>query len=201
MMVTPIQQRVYEFVKKFIAKKGHSPSLTEIAQGIGISAKSKSLISRCVHALREQNLLDLAEGRYRQIQLKSESPFTIPLVGRIAAGSPIEAIQENETIDMAELFGKKKHDDIFALKVKGDSMIEEGIFDGDMVLCKKTNTADKGSIVVALIDNSDATLKRIYYLDNNKIKLCPANATLKPKIYDASRVSIQGLFVGLLRLS
>lgn len=200
-MVTPIQQRVYEFIKKFIAKKGHSPSLTEIAAGIGISAKSKSLISRCVHALREQNLLDLAEGRYRQIQLKSESPLAIPLIGRIAAGSPIEAIQEDETIDMAEIFGKNKREEVFALKVKGDSMIDEGIFDGDMVLCQKTNTAEKGSIVVALIDNNEATLKRIYYLDNGQVKLSPANPTLKPKVYDARRVTIQGICIGLLRLS
>jgi repressor LexA len=200
-MVTPIQQRVYEFIKKYIAKKGHSPSLTEIAAGIGISAKSKSLISRCVHALREQNMLDLAEGRYRQIQLKSESLLAIPLIGRIAAGSPIEAIQEHETLDMAEIFGKNKREEVFALKVKGDSMIDEGIFDGDMVLCQKTNTAEKGSIVVALIDNNEATLKRIYYLDNGQVKLCPANPTLKPKVYDARRVTIQGICIGLLRLS
>jgi repressor LexA len=200
-MVTPIQQRVYEFIKKFIAKKGHSPSLTEIAAGIGISAKSKSLISRCVHALHEHNLIDLAEGHYRQIQLKNPSPLAIPLIGRIAAGNPIEAIEEQETLDMAEIFGKNKRDEVFALKVKGDSMIDEGIFDGDMVLCKKADTADKGAIVVALIDSNEATLKRIYYMDNSKIKLCPANPALKPKIYDAHRVTIQGICIGLLRLN
>jgi repressor LexA len=120
----------------------------------------------------------------------------LPLMGSIAAGSPIEAITQQETIDVSQIFlGPNR----FALRVKGDSMIDEGILDGDIVVCEKADNASNGQIVVALIDNEQATLKRLQRNQNNSITLLPANAKHKPQSYPADRVNIQGIFVGLLR--
>jgi repressor LexA len=190
------QQKVYDFIKAFITQHNYSPSLIEIAQGIGI--RSKSLISRYVHALVKADAIELAAGQYRQIRLKVEKA-AIPLVGCIAAGRPIEAINNMEQLDIVNLLQEKARLGPYALRVKGDSMIEEGIFDGDIVVCYPRTKASNGEIVVALIDEQEATLKRIKYTANNTITLCPANATLSPIAYSAERVRIQGIYMGLLR--
>ena len=196
-MTTPTQYKIYQFVTQFIQEKGFAPSLHEIA-GIGISPRSLSLVSRYLRVLEEDGLLSMGKKGYRKVQLKQVSSSTsLPLVGRIAAGAPIEAIANNETIDLAELFGG---DNLYVLEVKGDSMIEEGIWSGDKVICKRQDTANEGDIVVALIDNLEATLKRISYKAAGKITLLPANIKLQPQIYGAERVQVQGIFVGLLRL-
>lgn len=197
-MVTPTQHKIYTFIKKYIAQKGYSPSLIEIARGIGI--RSKSLISRYVHALVDAGLLELETGQYRQIRLKGPPHSGLPLIGRIAAGRPIEAIASNEQLDVKELLQDKNQQERYALQVKGDSMIDEGIWDGDIILCEPRANAKNGEIVVALIDNNEATLKRIQYHPNNTITLWPANAALHPVNYPAERIRVQGVFVGLLRL-
>ena len=190
------QQRAYEFIKQFIAQHNYAPSLIEIAQGIGI--RSKSLISRYVHALVKQGVIELAAGQYRQIRLKAENAG-IPLMGAIAAGRPNEALS-TETSDIIGLLQDQARLEPFALKVKGDSMIEEGIVDGDMVLCEPRTQARNGEIVVALIDEQEATLKRIQYTANNTITLHPANAALSPMTFPAEQVRIQGIYMGLVRL-
>lgn len=195
-MVTPNQHKIYEFIQKYIDFHGYSPSLQEVAIGIGISPRSVSLISRGIHSLVEAGLLAFHKKGYRNIKVVSPVNLSLPFLGRIAAGSPIEAISDQQTLDMSFLI-QQNH---FILEVKGDSMIEEGIFDGDKVICKQQSLANDGDIIVALIDNNEATLKRIYFKPENKITLMPANAKLKPQIYDAERVQIQGLFIGLLRL-
>lgn len=197
-MTTPTQLKIYDFIKSYIAENSHSPSLVEIAQGIGI--RSKSLISRYVHALKKQGLIDLDPKGYRQIRLKIPSG-SIPLMGRIAAGSPIEALPQNETINLHELVTSQERVSVFALEVKGDSMIDEGIFNGDLVLCESRNAAREGEIVVALIDNQEATLKRISYQIKDNIILTPENPALLPKMYEAHRVSVQGIFIGLIRMN
>lgn len=197
--MTPIQQKIYLFIQSFIEENGYAPLLKEIAIGVGISPNSKSFISRCVHKLVDKGLLHIDdEGRPRNIELaRKEKTFQLPLIGRIAAGSPIEAIPDMEALDLTSLFSTHDH---FILKVKGDSMIEEGILDGDNIICKQQVIAREGDIVVALIDNQNATLKRIRYQSKDDIILLPANAALLPQIYARSRVQIQGIFVGLLRL-
>lgn len=126
-------------------------------------------------------------------------PNNIPLLGRIAAGEPIEAILQHENINLQELLAPRVQRSMFALEVKGDSMLDEGIFPGDLVFCEASETAKNGDIVVALIDNQEATLKRIRYEKNGSITLIPANLAFKPMIYEEHRVKIQGIFVGLIR--
>lgn len=197
-MVTPTQQRIYQFVQQYIAEHGYSPSLLEIAQAIGV--RSKSLISRYVHAMQKEGLIDLNPKGHRQIRLKLPAG-AIPLMGRIAAGLPIEAIPQQESLNLQELLTSQAQAALFALEVKGDSMIEEGIFHGDLVLCEARDSAQDGEIVVALIDNQEATLKRIRHQHNGNIILTPANAALQPMVYEGHRVRVQGIFIGLIRLS
>jgi repressor LexA len=195
--MTPTQFKIYQFVTQFIQQRSFAPSLQEIAVGIGISPRSLSLISRYLRVLEQDGLLTMGKKGYRKAQLKTPANMFLPLVGRIAAGAPIEAIPEADIVDMAELL---RGEDLYVLEVKGDSMIDEGIWSGDKVICKRQNTAKENDIVVALIDNQNATLKRIHFQSPREIKLIPANTALKPQIYAANRVQVQGVFVALLRL-
>ncbi len=198
-MVTPLQQKVYEYIQEHTDKNGYSPSLAEIARGIGISPNSISLISRTIHSLVDAGRLKFHKKGYRNIQVadNENEGLSLPLMGRIAAGTPIEAIEDRQTVDFAALL---KGDDHFVLEVKGDSMVDEGIFDGDLVICRQARTAREDDIVVALIDGQDATLKGISYKIRDHVTLIPANPALKPKAYSPQRVQIQGVFVGLLRI-
>jgi repressor LexA len=195
--MTPTQFKIYQFVTQFIQQRSFAPSLQEIAVGIGISPRSLSLISRYLRVLEQDGLLTMGKKGYRKVQLKTPANMFLPLVGRIAAGAPIEAIPEADIVDMAELL---RGEDLYVLEVKGDSMIDEGIWSGDKVICKRQDTAKENDIVVALIDNQNATLKRIHFESPREIKLIPANTALKPQIYAANRVQVQGVFVALLRL-
>lgn len=204
-MLTPTQQKMLNFIQSFSEKHRFAPSLKEIAKAMGFSETSKSLVSRYMQELQKLGFIERPEGRYRTITMKKikkpSSSLAIPFLGKIAAGSPIEAIEQQEEIDITDLFtARSKKAELFALQVKGDSMIDEGILDGDTIICEKSPTAYHGAIVVALIDNYEATLKRIHFLQNEMIKLIPANPNLKPKIYPHSRITIQGIYRGLLRL-
>lgn len=198
-MGVPVQHKIYEYIQQYIEQQGYSPSLEEIARGIGISPNSISLVSRHIHALVAEGRLKFHKKGYRNIQVvqDNDNHFSLPLMGRIAAGTPIEAIENKQYVDFGALLKNENH---FVLEVKGDSMVDEGIFDGDFVICKHKKHAQEGEIVVALIDAQDATLKRISYKIEDRITLIPANPTLKPKAYLAHRVQVQGVFVGLLRL-
>jgi repressor LexA len=196
-MATEMQHRICEFIRQYIDQYGYSPSLTEIAIGIGISANSISLISRNIHALVNAGELKFHKKGYRNIQLADTNDSSLPLVGRIAAGMPIEAIEDKQAINLSAFFARDNH---FVLEVKGDSMMEEGILDGDFVICRQAKQALEGDIVVALIDDDAATLKRLSYKIQDRITLIPANAALKPKAYLPHRVQIQGVLAGLLRL-
>ncbi|VVC75696.1 LexA repressor [Aquicella siphonis] len=196
-MTTPLQGRIYDYIRQYISLHGYSPSLQEIARGIGISPKSISLVSRSIHALVAAGRLEFHKQGYRNIQVAGSSEFLLPLMGRIAAGVPIEAIEERQTLDLGPLVKGEGH---FVLEVKGDSMVEEGILEGDFVICRHAAQAGEGDIVVALVDEHDATLKRISYRIRDRVTLVPANPALKPKAYLPHRVRIQGVFIGLLRL-
>ena len=196
-MPTLLEKRILNFIHAFIVKHGHSPTLVEIGKAMDIN--SKGTIHRYVQSLRNQGLLAQPERGWRGIRLADNAlsnSTTLPLVGRIAAGQPIEAIENQEEINLTEMFVGK---DRFALQIKGDSMIDIGILDGDIVVIQPQNTAQFGDIVVALIDDQEATLKRFKKLKDGRIELSPENQELEPMIYDPSRVKVQGLLVGQLR--
>jgi repressor LexA len=198
MAITPLQHKIYGFLRDYLAGHGYAPSLAEIARGIGVSPKSVSLISRSIHALAEAGMITLDQKGYRNIRLTDAPGFSLPLLGRIAAGVPIAAIEDKQMMDLSVLV---QGDNRFILEVKGDSMIDKGILDGDLAICRYTNHADEGDIVVALIDQQDATLKTLSYQVPGRITLMPANSLLKPKAYLPQHVQIQGVYVGLVRLA
>jgi repressor LexA len=163
-----------------------------------MKVKSRSLVQRNLQALADDGSLRLVPNRRRNIELVEEVQLCLPLIGRIAAGQPIEAIANPEMINIPELLLGA---DRYLLEVKGDSMIGDNICSGDLVMCKHSNTARPGDIAVVLIDDENATLKRVEHnKKNNIITLIPSNPQLKPQDYDAQRVKIQGIYIGLLRL-
>lgn len=196
--LTDKQSAVLEFIQRYISIHTVSPKLQEIADGIGIS--SRGVAHRYVQALSDAGFISVDSGQHRGIRLLHSSPHrsesTLPLLGKIAAGKPIEAIAGEDEINLGEFFGQNN----FAIHVQGDSMIEAGILDGDMVVIEFRETAENGDIVVALIDESETTLKRFKRSDKGKyIKLIPANSEMEPMVYEANRVRIQGVLVGQLR--
>ena len=196
-MPTLLEKRILNFIHAFIVKHGHSPTLVEIGKAMEIS--SKGTIHRYVQSLRNQGMLAQPERGWRGIRLADDAlsnSTTLPLVGRIAAGQPIEAVENQEEINLSEMFVGK---DRYALQIKGDSMIDIGILDGDIVVIQPQNTAQFGDVVVALIDDQEATLKRFKKLKDGRIELSPENQDFEPMVYDPIRVKIQGLLVGQLR--
>ena len=196
-MLTDSQQRTLDFIQAYILRHGHSPTYPEIAQGIGI--QSQGTAHRYVKALLKSGHLLNEEGSHRGLRLPdeiAEQGMSIPLLGKIAAGLPIEAISGYDSVNLNQMFGG---DNRYALKVSGDSMVELGILDGDTVIIESCNTAPKDAVVVALIDSYEVTLKIYRPLSHNRIKLIPANASMQPMIYQADRVQIQGVLVGTLR--
>ena len=202
MALTRRQRQVYDFIDSFVRNKGYSPSFEEIGQGLGLN--SLATVHKHISNLEKKGVLkrdynrsrsiDVVPQRGRMKQLATDSP-SIPLVGRIAAGSPVEAIENRQTISLAD-FARAK--EVFALEVRGNSMQDEHILDGDYVLVEKTPTAQDGDIVVALCSGSDATLKR-FYKEGDRIRLQPSNAALQPIILHARDVQIQGRVIGVLR--
>ena len=196
-MPTLLEKRILNFIHAFIVKHGHSPTLVEIGSAMEIN--SKGTVHRYVQSLRNQGLLAPPERGWRGIRLADDAlstSTTLPLVGRIAAGQPIEAIHDHGEINLNEMFVGK---DRYALEIKGDSMIDIGILDGDIVVIQPQNTAQFGDVVVALIDDQEATLKRFKKLKDGQIELSPENQELEPMVYSAARVKIQGILVGQLR--
>jgi repressor LexA len=195
-MTTDFQSNLYNFISEYITLHARSPSFLEMTEAMGISSRSKSLITRSLRALNKEGKVTLRkEGRRLLISISSKK---LPLVGRISAGMPLEAISEPQFIDISESFEGPNH---FALQVKGISMIGDGIHDGDIIICKSSNVANELEIVVVLIDDNNATLKRISFKKDKKISLIPSNPDLMPQIYDPSQIKIQGIYLGLIRLN
>jgi len=196
-MLTDTQQRTLDFIQAYILRCGHAPTYPEIAKGIGI--QSQGTAHRYVKALLEMGYLLNEEGSHRGLRLPddvAEQGFSIPLLGKIAAGQPIEAISGYDGINLNQMFGG---DNRYALKVSGDSMIELGILNGDTVVIESCSSAPKDAVVVALIDAYEVTLKIYRPLSHGRIKLIPANSSMEPMVYQAERVQIQGVLVGTLR--
>lgn len=202
MALTRRQREIFDFISQFVEEQGYSPSLEEIAAQFGLS--SVATVHRHVQHLVEKGLLRKAWNRSRSLEpvpqndVNADSGLTmLPLVGTVAAGAPIEAIEDNEQIAVpANMAGRPGES--FVLRVRGDSMIEDQICNGDLVIIEKRNQARNGETVVALIDGSYATLKR-FYQDGSKIKLVPANHTMDPIEVDAAQVTIRGVVRGLMR--
>ncbi|MCK4951446.1 MAG: transcriptional repressor LexA [Gammaproteobacteria bacterium] len=206
-MLSKREQDAYAFIRDYIAQHEQGPLLDEIAQGLGI--RSRGVAHRYVQSLAQKELIELVPGRHRGIQLlhiekdnettttrHNPSATTLPLLGNIAAGLPIEAIPHQEEIDLTEFFMGSNR---FVLKVQGESMIEAGIMPGDMVIVESRNHAHNGEIVVALIEGEDATLKRLKNNGNGSVTLIPENSSMQPMIFAADQVQIQGVVVGQMR--
>jgi repressor LexA len=204
MAITRRQRQVYDYISEFVQKHGYSPSFEEIGQGLGLSSlatvhkhisnlEKKGLLTRDYNRSRSIDLLP-PKGRLKQA-MSVNTTMVLPLVGRIAAGQPIEAVQNPETISLADFVRSKE---VIVLEVRGESMQDEHILDGDYVLVEKSKTAHNGDIVVALIDANDATLKR-FYREGDNVRLQPSNVTMQPIIVPAASVEIQGRVIGVLR--
>ncbi len=204
MAITRRQREVYDFISRFVTEHGYSPSFEEIGQGLELTSlatvhkhisnlEKKGLLTRDYNRSRSIDLLP-PKGKLKQ-SMSVNTGVVLPLLGRIAAGQPIEAVQTNETISLADFVRSKE---VFVLEVRGDSMQDEAILNGDYVLVEKARTAHNGDIVVALVDSTDATLKR-FYREGESIRLQPSNASMKPIIVPAASVDVQGRVIGVLR--
>lgn len=204
MAITKRQRDVYDFISSFVQQNGYSPSFEEIGQGLGLS--SLATVHKHVCNLEKKGLLRRDYNRSRSIdvlpvrglfkrQPKVQAEISLPLLGRIAAGQPIEAVENPETISLGDITRSR---DVFVLQVKGESMRDEHIVDGDYVLVEKSDNAHDGEIVVALVDGSDATLKRLYR-EGTDIRLQPSNAAMKAIVVPARSVKVQGRVIGVLR--
>lgn len=200
---TQRQKEVLDYITRFLAKHGHEPSYAQIARHFGVS--SKATIAKHISALEKRGLIKRQhEPGHFTLAIKideaaADAACEVPLVGRIAAGAPIDAIEDIEMICVPRfLLGRVRPERIYALRVKGDSMIDEHICDGDIALIESRNEARDGEIVVALIDRTRATLKRLFRF-GDEVELRPSNAQLEPMRLHASRVEIQGIFRSLLR--
>lgn len=207
--LTKKQKQLLDYIRSFQDENGYSPSYREIAKHFKLS--SPATVSQHIRNLEDSGFLNVTASEARSLELTQEAisetqpnyeripelaSDMIPLAGLITAGLPIEAVEEKEMFHIPS-FVRKGQADVFALRVKGDSMIEDGIFDGDYVIIKRQNTAQDGDIVVALIDNEYATLKR-YYREKDHIRLQPANASMEP-FRIKGRLKIQGKLTGLIR--
>jgi len=204
MALTKRQKEVLDYLVSFETKHGYAPSFEEIGKGLKLTSlatvhkhitnlEKKGLLTRDYNRSRSIDLLP-PKGRLKQA-MSVNTGLVLPLLGRIAAGQPIEAVQSNETISLADFVRSKE---VFVLEVRGDSMQDEAILDGDYVLVEKLKTAHNGDIVVALVEQTDATLKR-FYREGDNIRLQPSNATMKPIIVPAASVEVQGRVIGVLR--
>lgn len=195
--LAPVQRQTLEFLRSFIADKGFAPTLKDIAEHIGV--KSPSTAHFHLERLEDKGFISRGDDgliELHEVDKPELGPTAVPLVGVIAAGMPIDAIENRTMIDIppSMIFGK---DEVYCLEVSGDSMIDAHICDGDIVVIKKQVSADDGQIVVALLDDGTATLKRFRRLKNGKVMLIPANPTLQPITLD--NVTVQGRVVGVIR--
>ena len=196
-MLTGLEEKILQCITRYITQNGRSPTLDEIGQLLEI--KSKGTIHRYVKSLIDKGHLQRSGRNWRGLRLTGEKNrrlTILPLAGRIAAGKPIEAISEQYEINFSEmLLGPGR----YVLEVRGDSMIDAGILDGDLVIIRETQSANNGDIVVALVDNSEATLQRLRK-KGNQIELIPDNQSMSPMKYSTDRINIQCVVVGQVRM-
>lgn len=196
--LTPKQQVVLQFVRSFFASHGYAPTIAEICEGVRLS--SSATVHKHLHSLVEKGHLDALPRRSRGLQVKAP-PATgggveVPLLGTVTAGRPIEMSDWNETITLPEcMIGRGE---TFVLKVRGESMIDEAIRDGDLVVVEKRDSAPNGEMVIACLDHEQVTLKRLYH-EGNRVRLQPSNPAMPPIIIEGREVTIKGVVIGVLR--
>jgi repressor LexA len=206
MALTKRQKDFMDFLAGFLEKKGYSPSYEEIAEGLDLASlatvhkhilalESKSYLKR---GFNQSRSLEIASKYYDEQRQHRQQPanWEIPLLGRIAAGAPVEAIAGQDTLNFSDFAGDSN---TYALQVRGDSMIEDHICDGDFVLVQRSAEAREGDIVVALVDGMETTLKRFYSEPGERVRLQPANAAMKPIYVPRDSVGIQGKVLAVLR--
>ncbi len=197
MYFTEKQLHILNFIKDFIEEKGISPTLEEIARYFKVS---KITVYEHINALEKKGALRKSKNKARSIELitreerEASSRFRVPILGTIAAGQPIEAIEAPEHIDVGEIFPDNRQ--CYLLRVRGDSMIEDQIKDSDLVLVERRTQPENGEIVVAIINDNEATLKR-YFHEGNRIRLQPANSSISPIFTE--NIEIRGVVIGVLR--
>jgi repressor LexA len=203
MALTKRQKQVLDFIAQFLDDNGYCPSFDEIARGLNLASlatvhkhisvlESKNYLKR---GFNQSRSLELAPKYLQEIRRTRPAAMEIPLLGRIAAGAPVEAVEQKEMLNFADFAG---NGNTFALEVRGNSMIDDHICDGDLILLERDVDAHDGDIVVALVAGSEATLKR-FYREGDRIRLQPANAALKPIFVPAKDVEIQGRLLAVLR--
>jgi repressor LexA len=204
MALTKRQKQVLDFIATFVDENGYCPSYEEIARGLDLA--SLATVHKHIAALEAKNYLKRGFNQSRSLELAPKylqeqrrvrpAPVEIPLMGRIAAGAPVEAVEQRETLSFADFTG---NGDTYALQVRGDSMIDDHICDGDMILLERVQQARDGEIVVALVAGAEATLKRFYRENGDMVRLQPANSTIKPILVPAKDVQIQGRLLAVMR--
>lgn len=205
MALTRRQKEVLDFLADFIDRKGYSPSYEEIAEGIDLN--SIATVHKHIAALETKGYLKRGFNQSRSVEISESylaergrtSPSvepSVPLLGRIAAGRPVEQVAQGDSLQFSDFAGNSS---TFALQVRGESMIEDHICDGDFVLIEKADSARDGEIVVALVEGYETTLKRFYREADGRIRLQPANSTMEPIIVHPAAVEIQGRLIAVMR--
>jgi repressor LexA len=205
MAITRRQKEVVDFIAAYQVENGYSPSYEEIARGLKLS--SIATVHKHISALEKKNYLQRSHNQSRSVDVaprylqeqrrnRLEASLEVPVLGAIAAGQPVEAYEDRATVSFADFVGQK---DTYALRVRGNSMIEDHICEGDMILVENTVEAREGDIVVALVRGSDTTLKRYYREPGNIVRLQPANSSMSPIRVPAQEVQIQGRLLAVLR--
>ncbi len=215
MALTKRQYQVLAFLDSFVRRNGYCPSYDEVRKSLGLSSlatvhkhmntlEGKGFIRRDPHRSRSIEVIDRGP-LIEATALRTETPAdsrpsdtanSLPLLGRIAAGRPVETFAGDETLSLQEFVGSKN---VYVLQVKGDSMIEDHICDGDYVVVESTSRADNGDAVVALIEGNETTLKRFYREGDGRLRLQPANASMEPILMEDGEVEVQGRVIGVLR--
>lgn len=200
MPLTKRQKEILDYIESFIDDRGYAPSFEEIADHFGYS--SLATVHEHLSNLERKGYIRKSYNESRSIELVGHETRTpvleLPLLGAVAAGLPIEAVQDNETISVPPDMVSRRRDN-YVLRVEGNSMIEEQIRDGDYIVVQAQDDAEDGQMVVALVADESATVKKLYRERGNRIRLQPANPTMQPIFADASDVRIQGVVVGVIR--
>ena len=196
--LTKRQREILDYLNEFIQQHGYAPSLEEIGRRFSLS--SLATVHKHLTNLQEKGFIRRAWNRSRSVELVPTRvgvrSVELPLLGFVAAGAPIEAVSGNETIAVPEAIAGKR--DSYVLRVKGDSMIDEQIRDGDYVIVEDRKSADNGEMVIALLSGADVTLKK-FYRENGRVRLQPANPSMQPIFADPEQVQVQGVVVGVMR--
>lgn len=197
--LTKRQKQMVDYLESYISQNGYAPTLAEVGEYFGLS--SLATVHKHLRNLEQKGFIRRQHNHSRALEMsqvdgKGGGAHRIVLAGQVAAGTPIEAIETSETISVPEEFIRRE--ETFCLRVKGDSMIEDGIRDGDYIIVESRDSADNGETVVALVGN-EATVKKLYRESDGRVRLQPANAAMQPIMVDPAELAIRGVVVGLMR--